>query len=224
MAQVQQARRAGRESAARLLRGGHRARIGALSAPHQTRVGLLGGSFNPPHVCHVLSSVYWLETGGLDAIWWLPVHEHAFAKGRTLAPWADRLAMCEAVAAEHPGIFVDPIEASLPSPSRTIRTVEALQAAHPHTEFSWIIGSDLLHQLPTWLRWEELRDRVTFCVLGRGGHDHPLPEGRFDVRDFTLPDVSSRAIRRDLGAGQDADDRLPKGVARWLKSNRNPYR
>ena len=44
------------------------------------RIGLFGGSFNPPHVCHLLASICLLETGDFDQVWWLPVHVHAFAK------------------------------------------------------------------------------------------------------------------------------------------------
>jgi nicotinate-nucleotide adenylyltransferase len=194
-----------------------------MSTADQRRIGLLGGSFNPPHVCHVLSSIYWLETSAVSEVWWLPVFEHAFEKGRTLAPWADRVAMAEAAVAPHAQIRVDPIEAQLPPPSRTIHTVDALREKHPDVDFAWIIGSDLLDELPSWHRWEDLRDAVEFLVVGRGAHEHPLPEGRFDVRDFVLPDISSSAIRRDLAAGVDVRDRLPEGVAAWLEKNGSPW-
>ena len=188
------------------------------------RIGLLGGSFNPPHICHVLSSIYWLETGGLSEVWWLPVHEHAFAKGRTLAPWADRIAMCEAAVAPHPQIRVDPVEASLPPPSRTFDTVQALRARQADAEFAWLIGSDLLPELPSWHRWPELRQALDFLVLGRGDHRHAMPPGRFDLRDFTLPNVSSSAIRSDLAAGLDVSDRVPAGVGAWLRAHPATYR
>jgi nicotinate-nucleotide adenylyltransferase len=191
---------------------------------HRPRVGLLGGSFNPPHVCHVLSSVYWLETADLSEVWWLPVFEHAFDKGRTLAPWADRLAMCEAAVAPWPRLRVDPVESTLTPPSRTLLTVNALRERHPDVDFAWILGSDLLDELPRWHRWDELRDAVDFLVLGRGPGRAPPPLGRFDVRDFALPDVSSSAIRRDLAAGRDVRDRLPAGVAAWLAEHPELYR
>ncbi len=188
-----------------------------MSTAHQRpRIGLLGGSFNPPHVCHLLSSLYWLETGGLSEVWWLPVHEHAFAKGRSLAPWADRVAMCDAALAPYPRLRVEPIEASLPTPSYTLHTVQALRARHPDVDFAWLIGSDLLPELPLWHRWPELSEALDFLVLGRGDAPIALPPGRFELRSFVLPDVSSSSIRADLAAGRDATDRLPAGVARWL--------
>ncbi len=194
------------------------------TADPRPRIGLLGGSFNPPHLCHLLTSVYWLETGGLAEVWWLPVHEHAFDKGRSLAPWADRLAMCEAAVAGFPRIQIDPVESTLPPPSRTIYTVGALRARRPDVDFVWLIGADLLSELSSWHRWEELRQSLDFGVLGRGSHDRTPPDGRFDLRDFGLPDVSSRAIRRDLAAGRDASDRLPAGVTDWLAAHPRTYR
>ncbi|MEE2829709.1 MAG: nicotinate-nicotinamide nucleotide adenylyltransferase, partial [Myxococcota bacterium] len=124
---------------------------------HKRRVGLFGGSFNPPHICHLLSSVFLLEGKTVDEVWWLPVHRHAFAKDRELAPWEQRLAMCEAAASCHPAVHVSDIEARLQPPSFTFDTLAALRTEHPDTDFSWVIGSDLLDDLPRWHRWTELR-------------------------------------------------------------------
>jgi len=196
--------------------------------PSETkRVGLFGGSFDPPHICHLLSSIYLLETTDLSAIWWLPVHRHAFRKGDRLASWESRLAMCSAVAEQHRGIEVEPIEAELGPTNFAIDTIGALRDRHPETEFSWIIGSDLLEELPRWHRWPELRDSVRFVVVGRGPADALLPEGgRFDLRDFTLPDVSSTQVRRLLAAGRDGEARrfVPGPVASWLEQHPEHYR
>jgi len=191
------------------------------------RVGLLGGSFNPPHICHLLASVYALETAALDAVWWLPVHVHAFAKDSELASWEDRLAMCEAAVADWPGIEVDPIEASLEATSYTIHTVSALRAAHPDAAFVWIAGADLLDELHRWHRWPELRQMLEFLVIGRGDRSTDLPDGgTFDVRPLALPDVSSTWIRAHLRAGDLDAVRavVPRGVAAWLAAHPGLYR
>lgn len=196
-----------------------------MPAPHKRRIGLLGGSFNPPHVCHVLASVYWLETADLDAVWWLPVHRHAFAKDRGLAPFADRLDLARAAVAPWPRIEVDPIEASLEAPSYTIRTVEALRAAHPDCAFSWLAGADILPELPLWHRWPELRDALRFLVIGRAGHAAEVPDGADVVlREFPLPDVSSTAIRDALRAGEDVSTLVPAGVSALLAERPELYR
>ncbi len=190
------------------------------------RIGLFGGSFNPPHVCHLLASIYLLETGDFDQVWWLPVHVHAFAKRTELVPWEHRLAMCEAVTADRPGLRVDPVEADLGPRSYTIDTVTELQRRHPDRDFGWIIGSDLLPELPRWHRWDDLRRRVTFYVVGRGEDSIELPEGgRFVVREMWLPDISSTSIREQLGRGELAAVRpsLPKAVAEYLAEHPGLY-
>lgn len=198
-----------------------------MAAAAQPKVGVFGGSFNPPHICHLLASQYLLETTDLEAIWWVPVHHHAFDKNRHLAPWAHRTAMCEAVVTNRPGLRVDSVEADLGERSWTIDTIAALRERNPGVEFSWIIGSDLLPELPQWSRWEELRELVRFVVLGRGSPASAaeLPEGgSFLVRDFHLPDISSSVVRELLAAGEDVRHLVPAAVSAYLEANPGLYR
>jgi nicotinate-nucleotide adenylyltransferase len=190
------------------------------------RIGLLGGSFNPPHICHLLLSEYVLETVDVQEVWWLPVHRHAFGKDGSLAPWDDRLAMARAAVAKRPRIKVNPIEALLAPPNYTIQTVAALRAAHPDQSFVWLAGADVLGELHLWHRWPELAQVLEFLIVGRGDLPTTPPEGRFEVRDFTLPDVSSSTVRSLLQAGDRAGARrlLPAAVARWLETRRDLYR
>ena len=197
-----------------------------MASGHGQAIGLFGGSFNPPHVCHLLSSIYLLETGDFDEVWWLPVHVHAFTKDSELVSWEHRLAMCEAVATGHPRLRVEPIEAELGARSYTIDTVTELKRRHPDRDFGWIIGSDLLPELPRWQRWDELRELITFYVVGRGEDRVELPVGgRFVVREMWLPDVSSTGIRRLLRDGDLAAARpsLPRAAARYLARNPSLY-
>lgn len=195
--------------------------------PERTRrVALLGGSFNPPHVCHLLLSIYLLETMPLDAVCWLPVFRHAFAKDAGLAPFSDRLAMAEAAAAGDPRIEVNAIESRLPSPSYTVDTLAALEREHGDTAFSFVIGGDLLPELPLWHRWEELRERLEFVVVGRGEPIDPAalpPGGRFHVRDFHLPRLSSSSLRDALRRGEDVSASVPAAVLRYLRAHPELY-
>jgi len=177
-------------------------------------------------VCHLLASLYLLETTDLDAVWWVPVHRHAFEKDRELACWDHRLAMCEAVADDHPRLRVEPIERTLGAKSYTYDTITALQSRHPDTEFSWVIGTDILPDLPRWHRWAELRDVLRFIVLGRGAPVDPasLPDGgRFVLRDFHLPDISSSQVRRVRRAGDPVDALVPAAVRAYLAEHPDLY-
>ncbi len=141
------------------------------------RVAIFGGSFNPPHVAHQMAALYVLETAPVDELWLVPAVRHAF--GKTLAPFADRLAMCEAAAAAlGPRVRVSAIERDLGEESRTLRTIRRLQQDHPGTTFSLVIGADLLAEVPSWLGGAELQRTVPFIVVGRAGFDGPGRAGR----------------------------------------------
>lgn len=194
---------------------------------NERHVGLFGGSFNPPHICHVLASRYFVDQGLVDAVWWLPVHTHAFEKDRGLAPWADRLAMAQAVAEAEAGIEVNDVERTLAPPSYTFDTVAALRTQHPQTRFSWIIGTDILADLPRWHRWEELSSLLDFLVVGRGADRGTLPEqGHFTRVELTLPDVSSTQLREQLASGRFERVRkaVPASVADYLRDHPGLYR
>lgn len=189
------------------------------------RIGLLGGSFDPPHICHLLAGQYLVETGAAERIWWLPVFDHAFGKG--LAPWDHRLAMCRAVAAGTPWLDIDTAEWDRGGRSYTVETVAWLQSRHPEHAFRWIVGSDLLPQLPSWHRWDELRQRIGFVAIGRGDAIGPddLPRGaRVEVRDFALPDISSTLVRARRARGDAITELVPHAVAAYLDAHPELYR
>lgn len=181
------------------------------------RVALFGGSFNPPHVGHLLAALYVLETAPVDELWLLPAWQHPFDK--QLVAFAHRRAMCEQLAAAlGPRVRVNDIEARLGGESRTLRTVKALAAQFPQSRFSWIIGSDLRTEVSTWYGAEELQRLVTFVVVGRGqgggASDAVAPHAEPEVR---MPAVSSTEIRRRLAAGQSVQSLLPRAVLDYVQ-------
>ena len=163
-------------------------------------VALLGGSFDPPHVCHVLISLYAMQTGVADEVWWVPCKRHAFDK--RMAPFEDRLQMCATATRWIPSVKVDPVERELTGPSYTLATVRELRRRHPQRSFTWIVGSDVLPDLPRWHRWADLAQSLPFVVVRRGEGSAEAPaEGSFRWLPVRFPDVSSSKLRRDLAAG-----------------------
>jgi len=181
------------------------------------RVAIFGGSFNPPHVAHQMVALYVLETAPVDEVWLVPAVRHAF--GKSLAPFADRLAMCErAAAALGPRVRVSAIERDLGEESRTLRTIRRLQQDHPATDFSLVIGADLLPEVPSWLGGAELQRTVPFIVVGRAGF--PAADLHLPV---ALPAVSSRQVRAALAAGGDVGGLVPRAVLDYI-STHNLYK
>lgn len=174
------------------------------------RVGLLGGSFNPPHVGHVLMAMAAYATNELDHLWVIPTADHPFAK--ELAPFDDRLRMCH-LAFRHfaGGVAIVDVEKRLPTPSFTVQTVRALRAALPDLKPRWIAGSDILADLPRWREPEALRQLVELVVLPRAGH--PMPGKRF----VELPAVSSTEVRALLAAGEDVSGLVDQKVLEYIE-------
>jgi len=109
------------------------------------KIAIFGGSFDPPHMGHAMVIQWILLTGQADEVWLLPTFAHAL-KDRNLSPWEDRCDWCNRLAEViDPGaVAVCTIEETLPQPSYTIRTLEALDDLYPEHEFRLVIGSDIL--------------------------------------------------------------------------------
>ena len=172
------------------------------------RVALFGGSFNPPHVAHQLAALYVLETAPVDALWFVPAFEHAF--GKPLAPFEDRLAMCElAAAALGPRARVSDVERAIGGRSLTLRTVRRLVELHPEHAFSLVIGSDLQGDVASWYGGDELQRTIPFVVVGRPGTNG-------SSAGVTMPDVSSTAVRAAIAAGKAVDGLVPRAVLDYI--------
>jgi len=172
------------------------------------RVALFGGSFNPPHVAHQMVALYVLETAPVDEVWFVPAYEHAF--GKPLAPYADRLQMCElGAAALRPRVRVSSVEGEIGGRSLTLRTVRRLAELHPEHAFSLVIGSDLQGDIASWYGGDELQRTVPFIVVGRPGN--PAPPG-----SIVMPDVSSSAVRAALAAGKSVEGLVPRAVLDYI--------
>jgi nicotinate-nucleotide adenylyltransferase len=169
------------------------------------RVAVFGGSFNPPHVGHVLGVVYALSTAPIDEILVVPVYRHPFAK--ELAPYPDRLAMCRLALGWLPHVSVSTVEEELGGESLTLRTVEHLAIDHPSWSLRLLIGADVLGDLPKWHRWDRIAALAPPLVMGRSGvpvREAGVPwvgaEAEGAPPEPVLPCVSSTEIRAALAS------------------------
>ena len=129
-------------------------------------VGLLGGSFDPPHAGHVRISEAALRRLGLDWLWWLVTPGNPL-KARGPAPLPARMAAARAVL-RHPRMRATDVEARLGT-RRTAETLARLRALAPGVRFVWIMGSDNLAQLHRWRDWRRIMEGVPVCVMARPG-------------------------------------------------------
>lgn len=181
------------------------------------QIGLLGGSFNPPHVAHQLVALYVLETV-VDEVWFVPTYAHPF--GKPLVAYEHRVAMCELAAAPLGArAVVSRAEHELAHKpdfvaSRTLELVEHLYAQHPDALFRLVIGADILGEADKWYRWDDLTRLAPPIVIGRTGD--PLPPGSVKT-GIVMPDVSATRIRELLAAKDPAVAALlPQTVLRYI--------
>ena len=136
------------------------------SAPPGAVIGLLGGSFDPPHQGHVQITKAALQRFGLDRVWWLvspgnPLKDHG------PAPLDQRLQAARALM-RHPRVDVTDVEAQLGT-RYTAQTLQALVAARPAVRFVWLMGADNLAQFHLWQDWQQIMQLVAVGVLARPG-------------------------------------------------------
>lgn len=130
------------------------------------RIGLLGGSFDPPHAGHVHITLWALDAIGLDAVWWL-VSPGNPLKPDAPADLARRMAAAGAIM-RHPRVKVTDLERRLAT-RYTAATLAGLRRHYPGTRFVWLMGSDNLASFHRWDRWEEILASVPVGVLARPG-------------------------------------------------------
>jgi nicotinate-nucleotide adenylyltransferase len=167
------------------------------------RIGVYGGSFNPPHVGHAMVAAWLRWADRVDEVWLLPVFGHAFSKA--LAPFDDRVALCEALAAMLPDVRVCTVERELPTPSYTIDTLRFLRARHPDHALRLVVGADVLAEAHRWRAWDEIQAEFPPIVVGRSGW--PSPPGTLE-----FPSVSSTEIRRRVHLGEPVDALVPAAL------------
>ena len=166
-------------------------------------ISLLGGSFNPPHIGHLMAALYLRATLGSEEVWLLPSFNHPF--GKPLEAFDDRVAMCEAMALDvGPWLKVSRAEAEVGGEGRTIELLEWLLPRTPDTKFRWVIGSDILDDLPKWKSWDRIEQLVQVTVLHRAGYPSARALGP------PIVEVSSTEIRRLLDSGDVPDELVPR--------------
>ncbi len=191
--------------------------VASAGAAGRKRVALLGGSFNPPHVAHLMVAYWTLATQDVREVWLLPSYRHPF--GKDLAAFDDRVRMCELAARGVRGVAVCTAERELaddPLVGKTVRTLEHLVAKHPDTGFALVVGADILPDTPKWYRWDRVTELASVVVVGREGFP-PVPGAP------SFPAVSSTEIRARIAKGEDVSGLVPRKVREYVEA-RGLYR
>ncbi|MEK3788294.1 nicotinate-nucleotide adenylyltransferase [Paenibacillus sp. FSL K6-1230] len=189
------------------------------------KVGIMGGTFDPIHIGHMLAAEAARDGYALDQIWFMPSHipPHKRAAGAT---GEQRLAMTREAVACNSAFEVLDLEIRRGGVSYTIDTIRALQELHPDKDFYFIIGADMVNYLAAWEQIEELASRITFIGLRRPGFElaldllPPFLHNKVLLADMPVVDISSTDIRERLATGHSVRYMIPESVHEYIRKGR----
>jgi len=179
---------------------------------------VLGGTFDPVHVGHVVAATEARAALSLDRVLLVVAGDPWQKRGRVVAAAAERLAMVEAAVAGIDGIEASDVEIRNEGPSVTADTLEAL--ARDGRTLYLLLGADAVSNMPTWRRLDETRDLATVVVIERTGDIHAEPPGpgwTFERLPIPRLDVSSTDLRERLAAGRPIDGMVPPDVVTLIR-------
>src|SRR5215212_2482356 len=185
------------------------------------RLGIYGGSFDPPHLGHLLPVLDAAEQLGLDGVRFVPAAIQPLKVGRASASPADRLAMTERLVQGIPGFSVDPAEIDRPGLSFTVDTLAGVAADVPGAELFLLLGADAYALFDQWRDPERVRALATIVVMVRGDAattPSVLPGMR--VLQSRRVDVSSTELRARVRDGRTIRGFVPDAVADYIAEHR----
>jgi nicotinate-nucleotide adenylyltransferase len=185
------------------------------------RLGVYGGSFDPPHLGHLLPVIDAAEQLELDGVRFVPASTQPLKVGRASARPADRLAMTERLVQGIPGFTVDPAEIDRPGLSYTVDTLAGLAEANRGAELFLLLGADAYALFEKWREPERIRTLATIVVMVRGDSSLP-PSARAEVKvlQSRRVDISSTELRARVRDGRTIRGFVPDAVADYIAAHR----
>jgi nicotinate-nucleotide adenylyltransferase len=197
-----------------------------VTAPQRLRsLGILGGTFNPPHVGHLAIARHARSELGLERVVLMPAGAPPH-KPIALDPGAERrVEMCRLLVDGVAGVCVSTLELERDGPSYTVDTLRAIHESHPQAELTFIVGADIASTVPAWHEAPQLLELADLAVAARPGSDRrgvldalaPLGErSRVRFLDAPLVDASSSSVRACVAAGEPLDRLVGPAVAGYI--------
>ena len=179
------------------------------------KVGILGGTFDPIHIGHLIaaSSVY--EALDLDTVVFIPAGDPWQKRDRDLSSGQQRLEMVKLAIAGNDRFQASDVEISRSGATYAIDTVREWKKLNPADEIFWIVGSDALSGIPSWHEWESFVSEVTIVAVNRIGQNDPVP---FDFVSVEMPEVriSATELRDRFTNKLDTQYLVPQKVSQYI--------
>lgn len=185
------------------------------------RIGVFGGTFDPPHTGHLIVASVAFDALRLDRLIFVPAGVPPHKLGAVVASAEQRLEMVRRAVADDPRFEVDDLELRRQGASYTVDTLRALRAREPEAELFFLLGADQLRELHGWREPDEVARLARLAVLSRGGDAIP-DAGRYRITPVAVPriDLAATEIRRRVRAGESVRYMVPEGVRKMLERER----
>lgn len=183
------------------------------------RIGILGGTFNPPHLGHLLMAEQVGKQLDLNKVWFMPTAKPPHAPGKQTIAAQHRLEMVKLAIQDNPLFALQPYEVFKGGTNYTVDTMSHFVKEYPEADFYFIIGGDSVRDLPTWRRIEELSQLVQFVGIRRPGIE--VQESIYPVIwvDSPLVDLSSTEIRLRVYLEQSIRYQVPQSVINYIQEH-----
>lgn len=191
------------------------------------RLGILGGTFDPPHIGHLILGECAREQLELDRVLFIPAAVQWRKAGRAISDAQHRLEMVRLAISDNPAFHLSTIEIDRGGPSYTADTLEELTVRHPEAALHFIVGQDALEDLPNWRRPQRILELAWIAVAAREGvrgperEAPPLPGLRERLLrvDMPLIEVSATAIRERVRSGRSIRYLVPPAVEAYISQH-----
>ncbi|KRG15520.1 nicotinate-nucleotide adenylyltransferase [Lederbergia galactosidilytica] len=182
------------------------------------RIGILGGTFDPPHLGHLVIANEVLHTLKLDQIAFMPNQEPPHKARKSGTTESDRLQMLELAIKDNPNFAIEKIELERQGKSFSLDTMKLLKDRNPGVEYYFIIGADMVEYLANWHGIDELINIVSFIGVNRPKYELESP---YPVQYIEIPqmDISSTLIRERCKKSISIKYLLPDNVIRYIEEN-----
>jgi len=191
------------------------------------KIGILGGTFDPIHIGHLVAADQALSFASLDEIWFMPAPNPPHKMALEITTINHRLEMVKKAVEMDPKYKLCTIELDRFGLSYTLDTMKELKMKYPDYQFFFIIGGDMIKYLPKWYGIEELITIVNFIGLDRPGYEYQATSSKENdiidqVKLIPMPqlDISSTQIRERVKAGRTIRYLVPNNVERYIRENK----
>lgn len=181
------------------------------------KIGILGGSFNPPHMAHLVTAEQVREACGLDKVLLMPSATPPHKKRKSVIEGHHRVEMVKRAIASNPYLDIEDYEVLQGGVNYSVNTMKALQQKYSHATLYFIVGSDMVADLPNWHRVDELMDMIEFIGVNRQGKI----DSSYNIHWVNIPEmaISSSFIRESLQSGRTIKYLVPENVESYIKEH-----